>query len=250
MSLDLNDLLRDWPHEPGMIKVRKILGSDGKEKIQLRIDLGLIQMETVGRPDGLEPHDRESLLEYHQERAKRAEKKSETYVLSAEEVGELQQEGIQYYHRYISFFQLSDYQGVIRDTQRNLDMFRFVGKHAQPEELAASVLQFTPYVLMMNTRARASIELEREEYALAARKIEDGMEKIRTFYEKIENPEAQANSPELSFLGEWMEEVRARQPVTKLEKMQREMDKAIANEAYELAAELRDKIKAQQQRKG
>jgi hypothetical protein len=250
MSLDLNDLMRDWPHEPGMIKVRKILGSDGKEKIQLRIDLGLIQMETEGRPDGLEPHNRESLLEYHQERARRAAKKDEAYVLTAEEVGELQQEGIQYYHRYISFFQLSDYQGVIRDTQRNLDMFNFVGEHAQPEELAASVLQFTPYVLMMNTRARASIELEREEYAAAARKIEDGMERIRAFYEKVENPDAQANSPELSFLTEWLEEVRAKQPLTKLEKMQREMDKAIANEAYELAAELRDKIKAQQQKKG
>ena len=60
MSLDLNDLLRDWPHEPGVIKVRKILGSDGKEKIQLRIDLGLIQMETIGRPDGQEPHDCEA----------------------------------------------------------------------------------------------------------------------------------------------------------------------------------------------
>ena len=249
MSLDLNDLLRDWPHEPGMIKVRKILGSDGKEKIQLRIDLGLIQMETNGRPDGLQPHDRPSLLEYHQERAKRAEKKSEPYVLTADEVGELQQEGIQYYHRYISFFQLSDYLGVIRDTQRNLDMFSFVGNHAQPEELAASVLQFTPYVLMMNTRARASIELEREEYLTAAKKIEEGMEKIRAFFEKIENLEAQANSPELSFLSEWLDEVKAKQPLTKLEKMQREMDKAIATEAYERAAELRDQINAAQQKK-
>ena len=170
-------------------------------------------------------------------------------MLSVDEVGELQQEGIQYYHRYISFFQLSDYQGVIRDTQRNLDMFAFVGEHAQPEELAASVLQFTPYVLMMHTRARASIELEREEFAAAARKIEEGTEKIRAFFEKIENPEAAANSPELSFLGEWIEEVRAKQPLTKLEKMQREMDNAIATEAYERAAELRDQIK-QQQKKG
>lgn len=249
MSLDLNDLLRDWPHEPGMIKVRKILGSDGREKLQLRIDLGLIQMETVGRPDGLVPYDRESLLEYHRERAKKAAKKSESYVLSMDEVGELQQEGIQYYHRYISFFQLSDYQGVIRDTQRNLDMFAFVGEHAQPEELAASVLQFTPYVLMMNTRARASIELEREEFRAAAKKIEEGMEKIRAFYEKIDNAEAAANSPELSFLGEWLDEVKAKQPVTKLEKMQREMDRAIATEAYERAAELRDQINAAQQKK-
>src|SRR5258706_747776 len=79
MSLDLNDLLRDWPHEPGMIKVRKILGTDGKEKIQLRIDLGVIQMETTGRPDGQEPHDYESLLDYHRSRARRVEKKGEQY---------------------------------------------------------------------------------------------------------------------------------------------------------------------------
>lgn len=249
MSLDLNDLLRDWPHEPGMIKVRKILGTDGKEKLQLRIDLGLIQMETSGRPDGQEPHNCESLLEYHQQKAKRAEKKGQTYQLNAEDVGDLQQEGIQYYHRYISFFQLNDYQGVIRDTQRNLDMFDFVAKHAEREELAASVEQFTPYVLMMNTRARASIELERENFPAAIEQIERGMEQIRAFYDEKENAGSAANSPELGFLTEWLEEVRSRQPMTKLQKMQNEMDKAIAAEAYERAAELRDAIRALSTRK-
>jgi protein-arginine kinase activator protein McsA len=39
--------------------------------------------------------------------------------------------------------------------------------------------------------------------------------------------------------------------MTKLQKMQREMDRAIATEAYERAAELRDQINAQlQKRKG
>src|SRR5580700_3402731 len=146
MSLDLNDLLREWPHEPGQIKVRRILGSDGKEKIQLRIDLGVIQMETTGRPDGERPHGCESLLTYHQALAQEKETANERYVLSPEEVSELQQEGIQYYHRYISLFQLNDYLGVIRDTQRNLEMFQFVAEHALPEELAQSVEQFTPYV--------------------------------------------------------------------------------------------------------
>src|SRR5438874_10946779 len=178
MSLDLNDLLRDWPHEPGQIKVRKILGSDGKEKIQLRIDLGLIQMETTGRPDGQKPHGFESLLEYHQGLAQEKETAGEAYVLTPEEVAELQQEGIQYYHRYISMFQLSDYIGVIRDTQRNLELFNFVSKYAEREELAQSLEQFRPYVIMMNTRARASIELEREDYIAAMRQIERGREKI------------------------------------------------------------------------
>jgi hypothetical protein len=250
MSLDLNDLLRDWPHEPGMVKVRKILGTDGKEKIQLRIDLGLIQMETTGRPDGLEPHQFESLLEYHRSRSRRAEKKGNKYVLTPDDVSELQQEGIQYYHRYISFFQLNEYLGVIRDTQRNLDMFDFVVKHAEREDLSASVEQFTPYVLMMNTRAKASIELERDNIPGAVSQIEAGMGKIREFHEEDdESPDGASTSPELGFLGEWLEEIRARQPLTKLEKMQREMDNAIATEAYEKAAELRDAINAMHRKK-
>ncbi|MHA3770744.1 UvrB/UvrC motif-containing protein [Verrucomicrobiota bacterium sgz303538] len=250
MSLDLNDLLRDWPHEPGQLKVRKILGSDGKEKIQLRIDLGVIQMETSGRPDGTEPNGFESLLEYHQYRARKAEKGGERYLLDPEEVGDLQQEGIQYYHRYISFFQLADYQLVIRDTQRNLDMFDFVAKHTDNEDLAEAVVQFTPYVLMMKTRAQASIEIEREDFASAVQIIEEGLAKIRAFYEEEATSEAVENSPELAFLQEWLEEVRAKQPVTKLEKMQIEMDKAIAAEAYERAAELRDQIQVYMKRHG
>src|SRR5436190_24365483 len=109
MSLDLNDLLRDWPHEPGQLKVRKIVGTDGKEKLQLRIDLGLIQMEATGRPDGQRPHGCESLLEWHKERAEDAESRGDKFTLGADDCGELQQEGIQYYHRYISLFQLGDY---------------------------------------------------------------------------------------------------------------------------------------------
>ena len=244
MSLDLNDLLRDWPYEPGQLKVRKILGSDGKEKLQLRIDLGVIQMETLGRPDGQRPHGCDSLLDYYLERQRAAKKKDEPFVLNAEDIGELQQEGIQYYHRYISFFHLGDYQAVIRDTQRNLEMFAFVEQYAEREELSETVIQFTPYVLMMNIRAVASIDVEREDFVVAVQQIEQGMDKIRAFYTEQGMTEAQETSPELGFLGEWLEEVRARQPVTKLEKLKREMDQAIANEAYERAAELRDAIRA------
>jgi len=248
MSLDLNDLLRDWPHEPGMLKVRKILGTDGKEKIQLRIDLGLIQMETAGRPDGQRPHHCESLYDWHLGRARRAEKQGESYTLSEEEIGEVQHESIQYYHRYISLYQLGDYAGVMRDTQRNLDLFDFVTAHA-PSELSDSLDQHTPYVLMMNTRAQASIELEREDFAGAVRVIERGMAKIRAFLEKHGGPEATSASQELAFLGDWLDEVRLKQPLSRLEKMQREMDKAISAEAYERAAELRDAIRALSTRK-
>ena len=249
MSLDLNDLLRDWPHEPGQIKVRRILGSDGKEKIQLRIDLGVIQMETNGRPDGERPHGCDSLLAYHLAIAEEKEAAHEQYLLSPEEVSELQQEGIQYYHRYISLFQLNDFLGVIRDTQRNIELFNFVNQHASGDEFAHSLEQFRPYVIMMNTRARASIELERKDYAAALRQIERGRQKIVELFAGSENADLAERSPEVAFLDEWMEEIRARQPLTKLEKLQREMENAIATEAYERAAELRDAIRAQMAKK-
>lgn len=243
MSLDLNTLLKDWDHESGAIKVRKILGLDGREKIQLRIDLGLLQMEMTGRPDGQRPHSCESLLQYHQRRAARAEARGDTYELSSDQCGELQQEGIQYYHRYLSLFQINDFPAVIRDTQRNLDLFEFVSTHTERDELVWSFQQFRPYVLMMNTRAKASILLADGKFAQAMSEIERGRDLILEFFQQSNFPEMAQKSSEIAFLEEWLEEVRSKRPLSKLEIMQREMEIAIASELYERAAELRDKIR-------
>ena len=243
MSLDLNSILRDWPHENGSIKVRKIAGLDGREKLQLRVDLGVLQMELSGRPDGRRPHNCESLLEYHQKRAARIAQKGEAYELTPEQCAELQQEGIQYYHRYLSLFQINDFEGVVRDTQRNLDLFTFVTQHTDREEFSWSLQQFRPYVLMMNTRAKASILLGQGKFAEAIAEIERGREGIIDFLQQSNFPELASKSSEIAFLDEWLEEVKAKRPLSKLEVMQREMETAIAKELYERAAELRDAIR-------
>src|SRR6266436_7586575 len=243
MNLDLNTLLKDWPHEPGAIKVRKIVGLDGREKLQLRIDLGVLQMEMTGRPDGARPHSCESLLAYHQQRAGRAVQRGENYELTPEQCAELQQEGIQYYHRYLSLFQINDFAGVVRDTQRNLDLFTFVTQHTDRDELSWSLQQFRPYVLMMNTRAKASILLGQGKFAEAVAEIERGRDAIGDFFQHSNFPELVSKSSEIAFLNEWLEEVKAKRPRSKLEIMQREMETAIAKELYERAAELRDAIK-------
>lgn len=241
MNLDLNTLLEDWPHIPGQIRVRKITGSDGREKIQLRIDLGLIQMEVKGRPDGLRPHGSESLLHWHRKRARRAAASGRPFSLGAEECGELQQEAIQYYHRYVALFELGDFERVAHDTERNLDLFDFVLKYAEREELAWQFEQFRPYVIMMRTRARASMKLAKSELRAAIREIETGRDRIVQVLR--ERPEPAESSAETEFLTEWLEELSRKRPLSKLEKMQREMAQAIAVEAYERAAELRDAIR-------
>lgn len=242
MNLDLNTLLEGWPHEPGQIRVRKIKGIDGREKIQLRLDLGLIQMEVDGRPDGLRPNGCESLLEWHQEQAQEAEAEEQSYVLNPDDCGDLHQEGVQYYHRYLALFQLEDFKGVVRDTQHNLDLFAFVSKYAQREEMAWSFEQFRPYVLMMNTRAKASIELAKDRVSAAISHIERSRDAILGMLKQ--RPEPAETCPEVEFLNGWLEELQHKRPISKLEELQQEMDRAIATEAYERAAELRDAIRA------
>src|SRR5215813_5903785 len=200
MSLDLNTITDDWPYESGTIKVRKITGLDGREKLQLRVDLGVLQMEMLGRPDGRRPHNCESLLEYHQKCATRAEQKGDTYELTPEQCAELQQEGIQYYHRYLSLFQINDFEGVVRDTQRNLDLFTFVNEHTDREDFSWGLQQFRPYVLMMNTRAKASIFLGQGKFPDAIVEIRRGRGAIAEFFQKSHFPELAAKSSELHFL--------------------------------------------------
>src|SRR4051812_32455835 len=55
-EMDVTHALRGWAFQPGQVNVRLIRGNDGKPKLQLRLDLGLLQMELDGRPDGRRPH--------------------------------------------------------------------------------------------------------------------------------------------------------------------------------------------------
>jgi hypothetical protein len=51
----IDKILRDWPYEPHSVSVRLVQGGDGRELIQMRIEMGLLQLEVEGRPDGDRP---------------------------------------------------------------------------------------------------------------------------------------------------------------------------------------------------
>ena len=81
MSQDIQRLLDDWEFEPDQLQVRFITGDDGREKIQMRIDLGLIQLELSGRPDGERPEGHESLLEFYEAKAEGCARTGTTFSL-------------------------------------------------------------------------------------------------------------------------------------------------------------------------
>jgi hypothetical protein len=50
MSFDISGFLDQWDYQPNQVVVRKFIGNDGTEKIQLRVDLGLLQMNARAAP--------------------------------------------------------------------------------------------------------------------------------------------------------------------------------------------------------
>jgi hypothetical protein len=247
MDFDITRLLDQWAYQPGQVVVRKFKAKDGKEKIQLRVDLGLLQMNAEGRPDGKRPFGRPSLFEYYQARLHKHlahhDGDASGFKLKAEDCAKMQVEALQFHHRYICLLQLADYAGAIRDAERNLAVFDFVGKHAEGEELAWSLQQFQPQLLMILTRARGSQALMTNDYSSAIECIEEGLEKIRAFYRENSRADAADQSGEVISLESWLEEVRAKRPLSQREQLERALNEAVKSEDYERAAKVRDELR-------
>ena len=247
MNFDISRLLEHWEYQPGQVVVRRFMGRDGVEKIQLRVDLGILQMNATGRPDGKRPMGNASWFDHYQTQATRQEKKASTtdpeFALDPEDCARLQQEFIQYHHRYICLFQLNDYEGVLHDTERNLDVLEFVASHAATEDLGWSLLQFFPQVLMMRARAEGNLLLQAKENAGACEYLHDCLEELRTFYRDHGRPELIEQSGELQSLSLWLEEIEANRPLSKREKLERDLREAVESEDYERAARVRDLLK-------
>jgi hypothetical protein len=241
MSADISSVMQEWPFDPQRINARIVPGDDGRPKLQLRLDLGLMQMELDGRPDGQRPEGRESWLEVLEARRALAGEDGE-FELAAEDCARLQAEAVQYYHRYLSLAHLEDWARVKRDTERNLRCFEFVERHASSAEVAWGLRQFTPFVEMMRTRAAAMLELGAERVGEAVRLVDAGIGRIEEFLRGHVQEEDADDSAELRSLREWREELRERLPMDPRDRLRRKLAAAVEREAYEEAARLRDEL--------
>jgi hypothetical protein len=237
---DISHILKSWPFNEHDVTVRLIRGDDGLQKVQMRIDLGVLQMELDGRPDGKRPRKKESYLQYFEDKVIRREDPS-SFVLSPMDCFKLQQEAIQYYHRYLALMKLKDYFRVSRDTSRNLRVFDFVEKYAENDDIVWQFIQHRPYVIMMNTRANASAELDRSKFDEAINLIQNAISRIEEYHAKWQG-RLGSDSPELEFLNYWMDEISEKKPMSEEELLSKELDKAVREENYEKAAELRDRL--------
>ncbi len=271
MERDLTEMLEEWPFEAGKISVRVIEGKDGEPRIQVRLDLGLLQMHVAGRPDGKRPEGYDSLLDYHESHIDQVqmeelqgtesdiesesdgpfleqdeEEDEDTVVprfLTSEECKALREEAQQYYHRYIALLVLEDYEAVVRDTSRNLRVLDLFRDYAIEEDDRHAMEGHRPYIMMMRARSLASLAMKAEENKAAIFAIDEGIESLKQYYESIEQSDLFEESGEVQMLRDMRDALIPKLPVSQKAELRQRLDAAIASENFELAAILRDEIR-------
>jgi hypothetical protein len=245
LAKDIGPILRGWDYESGTINVRKIIGLDGQPKLQMRLDLGLLQMEMSGRPDGVRPHGCESLLEFHEKRLREHRRKNGTelgFHLSPDHCQGLREEALMYYHRYLSLFVLEEFSSVARDTSRNLRVLDLCSKYAVDEHDRLILEQYRPYIVMMHARALATLERDAKNFEQALAVIRSALRDIKRFFRRFGQEQAYKQSNEVKILKQFGRDIRSKLPVDPVKQLQVDLNKAIKEERYEDAARLRDQI--------
>lgn len=245
MSDDLTRLLSEWPYQPGQLSVRLIEGEDGAPKIQMRVNLGVLQMEVSGRPDGVRPEGAESLLEHYEgllDDHISEGGEPEEFKFDEEACRLLREEASQYYHRYVALFILEEFDGVIRDTARNLRVLDMCAQHAENTEDRVVLEQFRPYLLTMRARAIASQAVRDSEPKAALLAIDEALDEIKTHFEETGQTDFE-QAGEVQLLRGMRDALVPKLPMSAKSELRDRLKQAVEQENYELAAILRDELR-------
>ena len=231
---DYTRMLEDWPHEPGRLSARLVEDDRGVSRIQVRVELGILQMELTGRPDG-RPAIYEGLGSPGGQHL--------PPVLGGDECRELQHEAAMYAYRMLVCSSLQLHDRVIVDSIRNLGVMEFIIACASSSADRASARQLRVQLLLFRIRAEAG-RIPSERLATTGRDIlERGIEEVKEAIReagKVEDPE---RAPELAILRRMRDALVPRLPSSQRHETELRLKAALDVENYELAAILSDELR-------
>ncbi len=236
----LDHILQEWAFEQDALCVRLIKGSDGRDVIQLRVDLGILQLETTGRPDGTRPHDYSTLLEW----LIRKEAEDPDFDLDEDTCIEIDREFVQFYHRRVAWLRLQRFDLAVKDADHTLALMDFCREHSLSEEWSVQHEQHRAFVLFHRSQAAALNAIEHQNPDSAIEEINEGLDLIRESFFDLGWEDQYEEDELVDRLVHLRESLRSDFSIEK--SLQERLAEAVELEQYELAAKLRDELAKQQ----
>jgi hypothetical protein len=240
MKHDIDDALRGWDFKPGVVQARQVEGSDGRKLLQMRLDLGILQLEAQGRPDGTRPHGFPSYFAYLNHLHQR-HKDEEPFVLDEDQCVEVDREFVQYYHRRICWLALRDFARAAADADHTLAFMNFVRDHSPSDEYTQAHEQYRGFVLFQRTQASAALALEKQDPEGAIDALQKGLDGLREFFATFGVEDQMEEDEMVQQLRKMEKSLRRTHGIE--ETLQEQLAHAVAKEDYEAAARIRDALR-------
>jgi hypothetical protein len=235
---DIDSILRSWEFQPGEVTARLLKARDGRQVLQMRVDMGVLQMETELRPDGQRPHGAETYYDYLVGEVIR---EGGEFRLSKEQCAEADREFVQFYHRRLCWLSLREYHRAARDADHSLAFMDFVREHSADDEWTLSHEQYRPFVLFHRVQAASLAALQDEGPESAIGELNRGLDRFRELFARYDAAEQFDQDELVKRLLEMRESVRQRYEIGRT--LDEQLAEAIRVEDYELAAQIRDKLR-------
>ncbi len=259
MDHDITHLLRGFEYEPGRLCARVVALGDGREVLQIRVELGLLQMECEGRPDG-KPSVIAARIAAREDSVARADLRSEESddasmdaassardyeahaALTTELAAAIRLEVVQFQHRAVAFLALDDASRALRDAQTALEGAAMLCSRADAAEREwAEGMSFSILVLRTRAMCAALKNVGRVRDASAA--IDSGLALLREVAERVGIVERFDVLGDVAALRALRDTLTPQLPPAQRSEFEARLRAAIRAENYELAAILRDELR-------
>jgi len=217
--------------------VRRLEGADGRSVLQMRVDMGILQLETTGRPDGVQYEQFDTYYDYL---VSQASQNGESFQVDEEQCVEIDREFYQFYHRRICWLTLKAFAEAARDASHTLAMMDFCAAHVPEPEWVLAHEQYRPFVMFHKIQATAMLHLEKTEPQEAIEVLDKGLDDLAKVFEKHDATEHFEEDVFVLKLREMRESVVEHYDLEPT--LAEQLAEAVSAEQYELAAKLRDRI--------
>lgn len=228
-SDDIWEILARWPWTEEGTRVRVLRGADGLERLQVRLECGLLQFEVAGRPDGVRPSGSESLCD-----ALKAQGRG-VGAIAAEQV---RQECDLYEQRARAWLVLGECARAAADCDRNVQALDWALGQVDAEVEPAPLREARLNALLLRARAEVTACARAGDARGGLAAIDRALGQLERMQEGVtETGYGQA------MLRAMRDTLLPRLPSSQRADLEERLRRAIRSENFELAALLRNELR-------